>query len=169
MAEHDEDEDDEVEEEDEVKSSPRKAAFVSRSHSGNSKLMSIVAKLKKVKPVYWVLGLGSAALAVDYLVEGDRSIVMSLYHGIFGGHGGGGSGGGSHARTSPGMAMMPSGSSVALPSPVYYPAYPVSYYAWNGYPFGNRHSHFGHAFGHGYGGHSDHHGAWREFGHRGIR
>lgn len=160
-----EDEDDEVEEE---LSSSRKL-FTPRTHSRDSKLMSIVAKLKKVKPVYWVLGLGGAALAVDYLVEGERSIAMSLYRGVFGGHGGHG-GQGSHggirhtvpaARSVSPVATMPS----VLQMPTYYPAYPASYYAWNGYPFGARYSHFGHGFG----GHADHHGAWREHGHRGVR
>lgn len=47
--------------------------------------MSILAKLKNMPTAYWVVGLGGAALGIDYFVEGDRSVVSSLYRGVFGG------------------------------------------------------------------------------------
>jgi hypothetical protein len=143
----DEDEDD-IEESEPARHVGRtSSSFGSRSHSrGSHKLMSIVAKLKKVKPVYWVVGLGGAALAVDYLVEGERSIVSSLYHGIFGHGGGSGGGDGGGGRGGGGRGPQPGGGGGAvLPSvsmPLY-PAYPAAYYAL--YPFGG---HFGHDFGH---------------------
>jgi hypothetical protein len=49
--------------------------------------MSILAKLKNMPTAYWVVGLGGAALGIDYFVEGERSVVSSLYRGVFGGRG----------------------------------------------------------------------------------
>ena len=42
------------------------------------------AKIKNAPAHYWVIGLGAGALAVDYFVEKDRSIVSAAYRGIFG-------------------------------------------------------------------------------------
>jgi hypothetical protein len=48
--------------------------------------MSLMAKLKALPTSYWVLGLGSAALGVDYLVEGQNSIASAIWRGVTGGH-----------------------------------------------------------------------------------
>lgn len=169
---HDEDDVEEADEElpsrQDLRASLRgSTAGTRQSHRGNP-LMSIVAKLKKVKPVYWVLGLGGAALGVDYLMEGERSIVMSLYRGVFGhGHGGSGSGGGGKGRHAlPGgggggvaPALAPIGTVIAPQTPAYYPAYPASFYtSWNGYPFDAHARHMSHPWGHA-------HEMLRHFGH----
>jgi hypothetical protein len=49
--------------------------------------MSIMQKLKSMPTSYWVVGLGTAALGVDYLVEGESSIVSSIWRGITGDRG----------------------------------------------------------------------------------
>ena len=48
--------------------------------------MSIMSKLKSMPTSYWVAGLGAAALGVDYLIEGEGSIVSSIWRGVTGGH-----------------------------------------------------------------------------------
>jgi hypothetical protein len=47
--------------------------------------MSIMSKLKSMPTSYWVVGVGAAALGVDYLVEGEASIVSSIWRGVTGG------------------------------------------------------------------------------------
>ncbi|HTR02657.1 MAG TPA: hypothetical protein VMN82_05625, partial [Thermoanaerobaculia bacterium] len=47
--------------------------------------MSITERLKKMPTSYWVVGLGAAALGVDYLVEGESSIASSIWRGVTGG------------------------------------------------------------------------------------
>lgn len=47
--------------------------------------MSIMTKLKSMPTSYWVVGLGAAALGVDYLIEGEGSIVSSIWRGVTGG------------------------------------------------------------------------------------
>lgn len=47
--------------------------------------MSIMSKLKSMPTSYWVVGLSAAALGVDYLVEGEGSIVSSIWRGVKGG------------------------------------------------------------------------------------
>ncbi|HYB23849.1 MAG TPA: hypothetical protein VED41_08635 [Solirubrobacteraceae bacterium] len=49
--------------------------------------MSIMQKLKSMPTSYWVVGLGAAALGVDYLVEGESSIVSSIWRGVAGDRG----------------------------------------------------------------------------------
>lgn len=45
-----------------------------------------MSKLKSMPTSYWVAGLGAAALGVDYLIEGEGSIVSSIWRGVTGGH-----------------------------------------------------------------------------------
>lgn len=150
--------------------------------SGKGSLMSIIAKLKKVHPAYWVLGLGGAALAVDYFVEGDQSVASSLYRGVFGsgrsgGGGGGGSGGGVRAQMGiPGGRVMPI-PAMGYPQPEYYPAYPyhAPYDAYAAYHHGHRYPGYP-GFGHwgmrrqtmGHGGMGRHEGM-NHFGHAHVR
>jgi hypothetical protein len=47
--------------------------------------VSIMSKLKSMPTSYWVAGLGAAALGVDYLIEGEGSIVSSIWRGVTGG------------------------------------------------------------------------------------
>jgi hypothetical protein len=123
---------------------------------------------KKVHPVYWVLGLGGAALAIDYFMEGDKSVASSLYRGLFGGKADAGEGGGNGAsrpiaRAVP-MTAIP-GASYAAP---YYPAFPPPMYAAPRYPgyapgyapgYGGRPGFgYGGRGGMGYGGHGGHGG-----------
>jgi hypothetical protein len=121
--------------------------------------------VKKMHPAYWVLGLGGAALAIDYFMEGDKSVASSLYRGIFGGKAGSGEGGDGAAQLHPFARVAPMvmpGSSYAVP---YYPAFPPSIYAAPRYPgyapgFGGRPG-FGYGrmggLGYGYGGHGHAH------------
>jgi hypothetical protein len=151
--------DDESDIEDSIKRSPVKR-FSGAHRGGKGHIMSIMAKLKKVHPAYWVLGLGGAALAVDYFVEGDQSVAASLYRGIFGasGHGHGHADAQHPAASHPTSAALPVASpasaapAMAMQSalygyPNYYPAYPYHY------------GHFDrHGFGHEHGGHGGHGG-----------
>lgn len=174
LAADDEFDEDELEpDEPKAKSSPFRS---SRAPSGKGHFMSsIVAKLKKMPPAYWVLGLGGAALVADYFMEGDRSVASSLYRGIFshaswgGGQGYGeegaddGGGGGYNPALSSGSPeggmYDPSMISSALPmgfdEPMYYPAYPyrASPGSYRGYyrgpSRGGAHS-FGQGRGHGH-------------------
>jgi hypothetical protein len=104
--------------------------------------MSIMAKLK-AHPYLSILGLGAAALGVDYAVEGDKSIVSSLFRGVFGGGGGkdgGGKGGahGGHPQVPAGMPQAPAQVAPVMEYlPGYYPAFPAHY-----------HPHWGHGRGH---------------------
>jgi|SRR5271166_517978 len=84
--------------------------------------MSIIDKLKKAHPAYWVLGLGGAALAVDYYVEKDRSVASSIYRKLFGPKSLAGDGGGRAALAPDGAAVMP--GSLYRTTQVYYPAFP---------------------------------------------
>ncbi len=83
--------------------------------------MSILDKMKKAHPAYWVLGLGGVALAIDYYVERDRSVASSIYRKLSGSKQGAymdaGDGGGGGAAV-----MMP--SSLYRTTQVYYPAFP---------------------------------------------
>lgn len=125
--------------------------------------MSIIDKMKKAHPAYWVLGLGGAALAIDYYVERDRSVASSIYRKFFGGGGRGEGGGGRgtlHGRAAPvmpGSAIMP--GPLYQTSRVYYPAYPPvhPYHHWmhRGLPFGH-----GRGFEHGGLGGYGHYGAF---------
>lgn len=125
--------------------------------------MSIIDKMKKAHPAYWVLGLGGAALAIDYYVERDRSVASSIYRKFFGGAGRGEDGGGRgtpHGRAvpvMPGSAIMP--GSLYQTSRVYYPAYPPMhpYHHWM-----RRGPFFGHDFGRGRG---FEHGGLGRYGH----
>jgi len=159
--------DDEFEDdEDELEAKPSrgrtKSSGAFSASSGKGHFMSIVAKLKKMPPVYWVLGLGGAALAVDYFVEGEQSVASSLYRGIFG-HGEGTSHGRGSAHAGPlgrsPASMAPGGM---LPSPdgmlpsaggmesFYYPAYPYrAPYDAYGPLHGYGHRRFAHSFRHG--------------------
>lgn len=116
--------------------------------------MSIIDKMKKAHPVYWVLGLGGAALAIDYYVEKDRSVASSIYRKFFGGAGRREEGGGGrpmlHRRAvpMPGATVMP--SPFYQTSQIYYPAYPPvhPYRHWM-----HRGPLFDRGFGHGFGHH----------------
>lgn len=84
--------------------------------------VSILSKLKSMPTSYWVVGLGAAALGVDYLVEGESSIVSSIWRGVTGGGRGeaeaapvapGPRRGGARMPSTPGAPAQP----VVLPSP----------------------------------------------------
>lgn len=148
--------DDEADDESEHDELPRPRSFSSAPKRGGEKghLMSIMAKLKKLHPAYWVLGLGGVALTVDYFMEGDQSIASSLYRGVFGGSGSGGDGGGGGGAAR--RRVLPhggTGMSPAIPGmgyaqmPEYYPAYPPSYGLWPGH-YPRFASHMGHGWGH---------------------
>src|SRR5271156_2448379 len=99
--------------------------------------MSFLAKLKNAPTAYWVVGLGGAALAVDYLVEGHQSVLSSIYRGVFGhGHAhprprGGHSQGAMKARpaqaVAPSQSAIPAGGFLSPSGVVYYQAYPQGY------------------------------------------
>ena len=80
--------------------------------------------VKKMHPAYWVLGLGGAALAIDYFMEGDKSVASSLYRGIFGGKAASGEGNDGAAQLHPFTRL----ASVAIPGASYGPSYAVPYY-----------------------------------------
>jgi hypothetical protein len=122
--------------------------------------MSIVDKMKK-HPALSAVGLGGGALAIDYLVRGDRSLASSFLRSLAGG-------GTAPSREAPQRAARPTRGVVPgatlLPAMMgysrrfYYPAYPPSYYwgRWGAHPhehwFGHGHEHgrgFGHGFHHG--------------------
>jgi hypothetical protein len=126
--------------------------------------MSILEKMKKAHPAYWVLGLGGVALAIDYYVERDRSVASSAYRKLTSSRGSlrqrGDTGGG-------GGGVLPLGSAAVMPSSiyrttqVYYPALPPTHphHHWMlREPF----------FGRGYGGrgHFGYHGREGGFGRR---
>ncbi len=122
---------------------------------------------KKVHPVYWVLGLGGAALAIDYFMEGDKSVVSSLYRGIFGDKLASGESGEGAARPRPIVQMVvpTAGTSYAVP---YYPAFPPPVYAAPRYP-GYGSPGFGGRPGYGYGGRMGGMGHGGRGGHAGVR
>lgn len=108
--------------------------------------MSILAKLKNMPTAYWVVGLGGAALGIDYFVEGDRSVVSSLYRGVFGGRAEGALEGRPLGAVRPGthpggLAFVP-----AMGAPrVYYtaipPFYPYRHYHPSRFGFRGPYSH----------------------------
>jgi hypothetical protein len=111
--------------------------------------MSLVTKLKSVPIHYWILGLGGGALAVDYFVEGQRSVVSSVWRGIFGSREHPAVArarkaafrrGGIHPSAQPMMQpQMPSAFTVPQGAmPQYYPAMPP--------PVGHGPFHYGQAF-----------------------
>jgi|SRR5271170_2536182 len=136
--------------------------------------MSIIDKMKKAHPAYWVLGLGGAALAIDYFVEKDRSVASSIYRKFFRGAGGGmdadegEEGARSFYRRAPGVSVIP--GSLYQTSRVYYPAYPSvhPHHHWmrRGPIFDQGHDWFGSHHGRGYGSHGREYGA---FGHNHVR
>ena len=123
--------------------------------------MSIIDKMKKAHPAYWVLGLGGVALAIDYYVEKDRSVGSSIYRKFFGSAGRGEEDGEGTASFPHRVAPMP--GATVMPGrfyQVYYPAYPPMhpYRHWmhrgpifdRGFGHGFEHDGFG-RHGHGYG------------------
>lgn len=131
--------------------------------------MSILEKMKKAHPAYWVLGLGGAALAIDYYVERDRSVVSSIYRKVFSPKRGVasryGDEDGSGAALSPGAAAAVMPGSLYRTTQVYYPAFPPvhPHRHWMlREPFTSSPL-FEHGYGHGYFGHHGHEGG---FGHR---
>jgi len=160
----------EFEEEFEERPSARRVGIPSARKGG--KLMEIVQRLKKLHPVYWVAGLGGAALLVDYFVEGDQSVASSLYRGAFGGSGGGAVLPAHAARSQVAPHKVAPQLAEGMTPVSYYPAYPAGvqgspyyerpYYDFRYHGFGHRE--FGHrGFGHRGFGHGEHHG----FGHGG--
>lgn len=116
--------------------------------------MSFLDKMK-AHPVLSIAGLGAAALAVDYVVEGDKSVAVSLYRGIFGGgEGGEGHGRGRglppHKIVPKGMPEAPGHVAPVLEYlPNYYPAFPAHYHPhWGPHEHIHsemvRHRHWGH-------------------------
>jgi hypothetical protein len=143
--------------------------------------MSIIDKMKKAHPAYWVIGLGGAALAIDYYVEKDKSVASSIYRKFFGGAAGGGGDGGvaPYPRRRavipmPGATLMP--GSLYQSSQIYYPAFPSvhPYRHWMRrgpiFDHGFGHDWFGHDYGHDWFGHGhDWFGHGHDFGGRGYR
>jgi len=132
--------------------------------------MSVVDKLKKMHPAYWVLGLGGVALGVDYYVERDKSVASSIYRKLSGqpepaGALGAGPGGGIARLLRPGVVLP----STYGPAEVFYPAFPPGHphrhhwlferplfdRAFRGPGFGREHGFYGRGPGW-YG----HHGGW---------
>lgn len=100
--------------------------------------MSILSRMKNAPTAYWVVGLGGAALAVDYLVEGHRSVLSSLYRGVFGSEHHDHHDHGSKSREAPPVQSPQESASVSpLQAPSATPAYgPVYYQAFpSGYPY----------------------------------
>lgn len=109
--------------------------------------MSILEKMKKAHPAYWVLGLGGVALAIDYYVEKDRSVASSAYRKFFGSKGQRNDGGSGRGVLSlDGAAVMP--SSIYRTTQVYYPtispAHPHRHWMLREPFFGHGYGSFGH-------------------------
>lgn len=141
--------------------------------------MSIIDKLKRAHPAYWVLGLGGVALAIDYYVERDKSVASSIYRKLSGSAASGGGDSKGRASSYGRVAPMP-GAAVMLPgalyqtSQVYYPAFPSvhPYRHWmrrgpifdHGFERSLGHDRFGREYEHEFGGHGREHGYGREYG-----
>jgi hypothetical protein len=79
---------DELDEEsllEEEQEAPRRTPSPRGGRSKGFSMSSLFAKLKKVKPVYLVLGATGIVLAADYYFEREQSVTMKLYREIFGG------------------------------------------------------------------------------------
>jgi len=108
---------------------------------GKGFFSSFVEKAKRAPAHYWVIGLGAGALAVDYFVEGENSLVLAAYRGIFGRSHEGHSRGTEHPRGvshhgAPGPSLAAPGQESSASAPqvfdpmmgsIYFPAMPPVY------------------------------------------
>jgi hypothetical protein len=122
--------------------------------------MSIVDKLKKMHPAYWVLGLGGVALGIDYYVERNKSVASSVYRKLSSGTPG--------ARDGQSFLQQRTVLQTRLPRqspPVYYSAFPPGHPHRHRYHWMLERPLFGRGYRHewigrGLHGHLGHHGRW---------